>query len=272
MSTKNKPAKAYNNKEFLNSADARTLRILSEYIDPESRFKRLKITDTVVFFGSARFISSKEAGYESDKLKDERIFSDEKFPKKLRHAQKMSEMSRYYDEAVELSEKLSKFMKSISTNDRKFVVCTGGGPGIMEAANKGAYNAGYLNAGLGISLPFEQGVNKYISPELALEFHYFFMRKFWLAYMAKAAVIFPGGFGTMDELFEILTLVQTKKMNKRMLIILYGEKFWKELINFDKFVEAGVISEEDLDLFCFCNTPDEAFEKLQHYLIRLIKD
>lgn len=260
-----KTVKAYENTDFLNSADGRSLRILSEYFHPKSKFRKHKIMDTIVFFGSARLKSKREAVIEYNKIKKMNPGSAG-FAQKLRHSQLMVDMSRYYEDAVELSKRLTEWSLNLDTIANRFIVCTGGGPGIMEAANKGAKIAGGYSVGLNISIPFEQFVNKYVTNELSFEFHYFFMRKFWFAYLSKAFVIFPGGFGTMDECFEILTLVQTEKIKKKLLLVIYDEKYWKSIINFDALVERGMINEEDLKLIHFCNSVDEMFEKIVKHL------
>ncbi|MCX7797686.1 MAG: TIGR00730 family Rossman fold protein [Melioribacter sp.] len=262
MKKSKKPIKAYNNIDFLNSAEARTIRILSEYYEPKSRFEKNKIIDTIVFFGSSRIISRSEA------LKLVNQTKDGKSPaakKKFEKAVKLLEMSKYYEDAVELSRRLTEWAMKLDGNGNRFIICTGGGPGIMEAANKGAYLAGGRSIGLNISIPYEQYVNKYVDPDLAFEFHYFFMRKLWFVYLAKALIVFPGGFGTMDELMEVLTLVQTKKVVKKMKIIVYDEAYWREIINFDALIEHGTISKEDMKLFDFCNSIEEAFEKITEH-------
>lgn len=257
-----RPVKAYKNIEFLNSADARTIRILSEYYEPKSRFEKYKIVDTIVFFGSARLISRKDAlKLVNQAKKGKGTAAKKKFDK----AVKLLEMSRYYEDAVELSRRLTEWSMKLDGNGNRFIICTGGGPGIMEAANKGAYLAGGHSIGLNISIPYEQYVNKYVDPKLAFEFHYFFMRKLWFVYLAKALIVFPGGFGTMDELMEVLTLVQTKKVVKKMKIIIYDEAYWRKIINFDALIEHGTISKEDMKLFDFCNSIDEAFEKITEH-------
>jgi uncharacterized protein (TIGR00730 family) len=238
--SKDRSALAYRNQQFLDTPDARSLRILSEYLYPLSHFKQQKIHDTIVFFGSARTLE-------------------------------MGATGRYYREARELAKRLTLWSNSLHEDGRKFVICTGGGPGIMEAANRGAQDAGGKTIGLNIGLPFEQRPNPFITPELSFEFHYFFMRKFWFAYLAKALVVFPGGFGTLDELSEILTLAQTQKLEKKMSVILYGTTFWKEIINFDALVRHGMISEKDLELFQFADDVDTAFQLLEagltkHYI------
>ena len=254
------PVKAYKNQDFLNSADGRTIRILSEYYEPKARFAKNKIVDTIVFFGSARLISRKDALKLVNDAKKEKSGSSKR---NFERAVKILEMSKYYEEAVELSKKLTEWSKTINGGKKRFLICTGGGPGIMEAANKGAYLAGGHSLGLNISIPFEQYVNKYVDPKLAFEFHYFFMRKLWFVYLAKALIVFPGGFGTLDELMEVLTLVQTKKVTKKMKIIIYDEAYWREIINFDALVEHGTINKEDMKLFDFCNSVDEAFSKIK---------
>lgn len=253
------PKKAYSNPNFLNSPDARTIRILAEYLEPESRFSKYKILDTVVFFGSARLISKRAALREYAKIKNSDPKQSPNFAAKLRRAQQDLMMSRYYEDAVELSKKLTEWSINLGLDQNRFIICTGGGPGIMEAANKGAKLAGGYSIGLNISIPFEQFVNQYVTPQLKFEFHYFFMRKFWFAYLSKALIIFPGGFGTMDELFEILTLVQTGKIKKNLMILIYDEKYWKDILNFDKLADYGMVSKNDLNLFQFCNSIDDAY-------------
>jgi uncharacterized protein (TIGR00730 family) len=223
---------AYLNEKFLNSPDARALRILAEYLEPLAHFRREKVRDTVVFFGSARLTED-------------------------------SPLARYYHEARELARILTLWADQFTNSTYRFVVCTGGGPGIMEAANRGSYDAHGKTVGLNIGLPFEQLPNPYITPELSFEFHYFFMRKFWFAYLSKALVVFPGGYGTMDELMELLTLSQTQKLAKKISILLYGSAYWKEIINFDALVKYGMISPEDLDLFQYADDPQTAFELLK---------
>jgi len=257
--------KAYQNEEFLSSADGRMLRMLSEYLQPQSKFRKHKIMDTIVFFGSARLKSKRESRDHYHKIKKLNPKSA-KFAQKLREAQLMLDMSRYYEDAVELSRRLTEWSLNLETSANRFIVCTGGGPGVMEAANRGAKKAGGYSVGLNISIPFEQYVNKYVTPDLSFEFHYFFMRKFWFAYLSKAFIIFPGGFGTMDECFEILTLVQTEKIKKKLLVVVYDEKYWKSVFNFDVLVEKGMISASDLKLFNFCNSVDEVFDKVVKHL------
>ncbi len=268
MSASN-PTKAYNDTEFLNSPDARTIRLLAEYLEPQRRLRQNRVKDTIVFFGSARLKAREDAMAEKQAVIDaiQRSTKPET-PKslltQLQQAETMIEMSRYYEDAVELSRMLSEW--SLSLKKQRFYICSGGGPGIMEAANRGAHNAGAKSIGLNISLPFEQYANPYIPPELNFEFHYFFMRKFWFVYPAKAVVVFPGGFGTMDEMMELLTLVQTEKLRKDIIIVLYGGDFWNSIINFDELAKKGVISRGDLQLFKTCNTPKEAFNYLKRKL------
>jgi uncharacterized protein (TIGR00730 family) len=253
---------AYQNNPFLNSPDGRILRILSEYSEPFSRFRREQIQDTVVFFGSARFQSRADA---EDRLKEIRTAASKSgnLADEQKRAQAAVEMSRYYEDARKLASMLTEWSVQIPARRRRFVVTTGGGPGIMEAANRGAKEAGGKTIGLNINLPFEQYPNPYITPSLNFEFHYFFMRKFWFAYLAKALVIFPGGFGTLDELFEILTLAQTDKLAKKILVVIYGSAYWKKLINFQAMIDAGTIAAKDLDLFKMVDSPEEGFEVLR---------
>ena len=233
-----RPVLAFEDEKFLHSPDARSVRILSEYLKPLGVFRKHRIRDTVAFFGSAR--SHPEGPH-----------------------------SEYYEAARILAAKITVWSDSLPHANRRFVVSTGGGPGIMEAANRGAIEAGGKTIGLNIRLPFEQMPNPYISPELSLEFGYFFLRKFWFAYLAKALVVFPGGFGTMDELFEILTLVQTRKLHKEIIVILYGSAFWKEIFNFEALARHGMVSAEDLNIFQFADDPETAFTLLREGLTRL---
>jgi uncharacterized protein (TIGR00730 family) len=260
---------AYQNEPFLNSPDGRILRILAEYQEPLARFRREQIQDTVVFFGSARFQGQKDAARNlSDVEKKQASLPAAERDQDLRLAQAGVDMARYYEDARQLAHMLTKWSIQIPARRRRFVVTTGGGPGIMEAANLGAHEAGGKTIGLNIQLPFEQYPNPYITPSLNFQFHYFFMRKFWFAYLAKALVIFPGGFGTMDELFEILTLAQTDKLAKKILVVIYGSEYWNRIINFQAFVDAGAISPEDLNQFKFADSPEEAFEVLRDGLTK----
>jgi uncharacterized protein (TIGR00730 family) len=261
----NRAPLAYENKKFLNSPDGRILRILAEYQEPLSRFRRERIQDTIVFFGSARFHSRSQAE-EALQLLDKpgsATPAPEEEQERIRRARADVEMARYYEDARKLAFLVTQWTKTINQPRHRFVITTGGGPGIMEAANLGAAEAGGKTIGLNINLPFEQMPNPYISPELNFEFHYFFMRKLWFAYLSKALVVFPGGFGTFDELFELLTLTQTEKLAKRICIVVYGKDYWDRVINFQALVDAGTISPKDLQLFHWANTPEEAFEYLR---------
>ena len=258
---------AYHDLDFLESTDARPIRILAEYLEPLRRFRMHNIQDTVVFFGSARTVSQETAQSALDTLNTDAARSADDYAATLKRSQKALEWSRYYEEARELARILTEWSLSLEEPRRRFVVCSGGGPGIMEAANRGAHEAGGKTVGLNIRLPFEQGPNRYISEGLHLEFHYFFMRKFWFAYLAKALVIFPGGFGTLDEMFEILTLAQTRKLSKKLCVILYGSDYWKDVFDLKPLLEWGAVSEKDLDLLCHVDTPADAFEQLKNHLM-----
>lgn len=261
----NKAAKAYNNLKFLNSSEARAIRMLAEYYEPKARFEKFNIIDTIVFFGSARIRSKREALKNLNVLK-KKLKEGKVSKAKVEQAENAVKFSRYYEDAVELSERLTKWSKELPMEENRFIICSGGGPGIMEAANKGARKAGGPSLGLNISIPFEQFINRYVKKDLSFEFHYFFMRKFWFVYPAKALIIFPGGFGTLDELMEVLTLIQTGKIKKEMKVVVYDEAYWKKVINFDSLVEFGTISKEDLKIFDFCNTIDEVFDKITKHL------
>jgi uncharacterized protein (TIGR00730 family) len=258
------PVKAYYSRSFIDSPDARPVRILSEYLEPLERFEDLNVRDTILVFGSARTWARDRAlsHLEEAKTTGAPVHNEER---ELR-------MSRYYEDSRELARRLTEWSKGLKESGRRFVICTGGGPGIMEAANRGASEAKGENMGLGISLPFEQSTNPYITRRLAFEFHYFFMRKFWFLYLAKAVVIMPGGFGTLDELFECLTLVQTGKMHKRLPIVLYGAEFWDKVINLEALVEFGTISPEDLDLLHRSDTVDDAFDYITSQLTEYAVD
>jgi uncharacterized protein (TIGR00730 family) len=271
MTDQLKPASlAYENEPFLNSPDGRILRILAEYSEPFARFRREQIQDTVVFFGSARFQSMDDAQSNLVTIRaGDKKAND--YATNLKRAQAAVDMARYYEDARQLASMLTEWSIKIPARRRRFVVTTGGGPGIMEAANRGAKEAGGKTIGLNINLPFEQFPNPYITPSLNFEFHYFFMRKFWFAYLAKALVIFPGGFGTFDELFEILTLAQTDKLAKKILVVIYGSEYWNKLINFQAMIDAGTIAAKDLELFKMVDSPEQGFEFLrdgltQHHL------
>ena len=263
-----KPPKAYKDMEFLNSPDARVVRMIAEFLEPQRRFRKANIKDTIVMFGSARIRPRKET---LAKLRAvEAAIRRTARPTKplltsLRDAEIQVEMSRYYEDAVELSRLLTAWGKRYAS-PRRFVVCSGGGPGIMEAANKGAALARGESIGLNISLPFEQSANPFVTRGLDFEFHYFFMRKFWFVYLAKALVVFPGGFGTMDEMMEVLTLLQTDKVKKRVAVVMYGEEYWKKVLDFDALVLHGMVLREDLKLFRFMETPEEAFAYLKEFL------
>jgi hypothetical protein len=262
-----KPAAlAYKNDPFLSSPDGRILRILSEYAEPLSRFRREQIQDTVVFFGSARFHNLPTAQKKLAELERSPQLAGDKREAERKRALAAVDMARYYEDARRLAAMLTRWSSQIPARRRRFVVTTGGGPGIMEAANLGAHEAGGKTIGLNINLPFEQMPNPYITPALNFEFHYFFMRKFWFAYLSKALVVFPGGLGTMDEMFEILTLTQTQKLRKKMTVVLYGSQYWKEVINFDALVKHGTISPADLQLFEYADDPQTAFELLKEGL------
>ena len=252
--------KAYLKESFLTSSDARPLRLLAEYLEPRGRFDRYNIDDTIVFMGSARLVSREQA--------DAELRAAESGAGDLARARERLAMSRYYEDARELARRLTEWSKQLEDEERRFVVCTGGGPGIMEAANRGASEAKGLNVGLTISIPVEEFDNRYVTRELSFHFHYFFMRKFWFAYLAKALLVFPGGFGTLDELFEILTLRQTRKMKKHLTVILFGTQYWDEVIDFDALVRHGAINREDLQLFHRTDSVDEAYEITTRELTR----
>ena len=249
-----RPVKAYNNEEFLNSTDARLLRIMAEYLEPETRFEEFRVRDTVVFFGSARLLPKDKA----EKALAEAKASGEGVEK----AEMGLQMSRYYEDTRELARRMTEWSKSLEETERRFVVCSGGGPGIMEAANRGASEAKGENIGLNISLPFEQNDNPYITRRLSLEFHYFFMRKFWFSYLAKAMIVMPGGFGTLDEFMEVVTLVQTLKIKKKLPIVLFGTEYWDAILNFEPMARFGTISPHDVDLFFRTDSVDEAYDFL----------
>lgn len=273
---------AYENKGFLSSADGRMIRIVSEYLEPLARFRREQIQDTVVFFGSARFRGREEADHALELLDNTgstrpapaheqpasppEIAAGQASDLRRKRAVAAVEMARYYEDARRLAYMLTKWTKTISARKHRFVVMSGGGPGIMEAANRGAYEAGGKTVGMNISLPFEQRPNPYITPSLNFEFHYFFMRKLWFAYLSKALVVFPGGFGTLDEMFEILTLAQTHKLAKKITVLVYGSEYWKRVFDLNVLVDTGAISPKDIELFQWADTPEQAFELLRRGL------
>ena len=255
---RSRQTEAYRDEAFLNSRAARSLRILSEYIEPQSRFEHFQIEDTIVFMGSARLLSREQA--------EQALQAAQQRGDDVRQAEKCLEMSAYYEAARELAYQLTTWSKQLPAEAQRFVVCTGGGPGIMEAANRGASEAQGLNVGLTISIPIEEFDNRYVTRELSFHFHYFFMRKFWFAYLAKAVVVFPGGFGTLDELFELLTLRQTQKMRKHLPVVLYGSAYWQEVINFDALIQHGMINPDDVQIFHVTDSVDDAFTYLTDYL------
>jgi uncharacterized protein (TIGR00730 family) len=253
-----KTYKSYRSQTFLSSTAARPLRILSEYLEPKSRFDHYKVEDTIVFFGSSRIVSAKQA--ERDLATARRDGGD------VTRAETALELSRYYEATRELAHRMTEWSKGLGQGGRRFVVCSGGGPGIMEAANLGASEAKGLNVGLTISLPLEEGYNPHITRELQFEFHYFFMRKFWFAYLAKAVVVMPGGFGTLDELFELLTLVQTRKIRKHMPVVLFGTDYWEQVVDFEALARFGTIGKKDIGLCFRTDSVDQAFEYLTEQL------
>jgi len=257
----NWPPKAYKNIDFLDSAAARSIRVLCELSEPAIRFKKHKVFDTIVLFGSARTLHPDEAKRRLREAEAACKGSSEPEPEALRRlalARANMKAAPYYAATMEIAERLTRWSMGLDDKTRKFLICSGGGPGIMEAANRGAKQAGGESVGFGISLPFEQGLNPYITEDLKFEFHYFFVRKYWFVLIAKALVAFPGGFGTLDEVFETLTLVQTGKVKKPLPTVLFGGEFWNNLINFNQLVEWGVISAEDLNLFKIIDSVEEA--------------
>ena len=246
------PVQAYRNESFLNSSDARALRILSEYLEPQSRFAHYNVDDTIVFMGSARLLSEQDARAAVD--------TAEQGEGDLAQARTRLDMSRYYEAARDLARRFTEWSKDLADEERRFVVCTGGGPGIMEAANRGASEGRGMNVGLTISIPNKEFGNRFVTRELSFHFHYFFMRKFWFAYLAKAVLVFPGGFGTLDELFELLTLRQTHKIRKHLPIVLFGNEYWNEIVNWQALIDRGVIDAGDVDLFHRTDSVDDAFE------------
>jgi uncharacterized protein (TIGR00730 family) len=273
---------AYENPAFLNGPDGRLIRIVAEYMEPLARFRREHIQDTVVFFGSARFRGREEADHALELLANtgsRHPAPSEEQPASVpdiatgkasdlqrKRAVAAVAMARYYEDARRLAQMLTRWAAKIPSRRHRFVVTSGGGPGIMEAANRGAHEAGGKTIGMNIRLPFEQAPNPYISPSLNFEFHYFFMRKLWFAYLAKALVVFPGGFGTLDEMFELLTLAQTHKLAKKITVVVYGSDYWKKVFNLDALVDTGAISPKDIELFQYADTPEQAFEILRNGL------
>jgi uncharacterized protein (TIGR00730 family) len=262
------PKAPHEDHKFMSSTPARPIRILAEYIHPLAQLKKEGIGDTIVMFGSARINSHEVAMARYTRLKNEKTKRMSKDRLKqhqatIRAAKSAVEMSRYYEEARQLSHRLTTWALSLGPRPRRFVVCSGGGPGIMEAANRGAHEAGGKSIGLSIELPHEQFANPYISPELSFNFHYFFMRKLWFAQIAKALIVFPGGFGTMDELWEMMTLSQTDKMPKNTLILIYGRKYWNDVLNLKEMVRWGTINQNEYDLLQYADTVDEAFEVIR---------
>jgi uncharacterized protein (TIGR00730 family) len=259
---------AYLIEEFLRSDEARPLRILSEYLEPLRRFQDQRIQDTVVFFGSARVHSRERIERRLLRLRGSTRLPRRERELQVKRARKALEWSRYYEEARQLARLLTAWSLSLQDDLHRFVVCSGGGPGIMEAANRGAQEAGGKSIGLNISLPFEQAANRYVTEGLGFQFHYFFMRKFWFAYLAKALIAFPGGFGTLDELFEILTLSQTRKLGQRVGVLLYGREYWDPILNLEPLAEWGAIARRDLSLLHRVDTPQQAFDHLREHLER----
>src|SRR4029077_19529343 len=275
------PKSPYQDPEFLGSTAARAIRIMAEYLHPLVQLKKEGIEDTIVMFGSARIESREMALARMGRLKSKTALKlvaerKRKHQATLRDAKSALEMSRYYEEARELSKRITKWSMTLGERPRRFVICLGGGPGVMEGGKPGARGAGGKSIGLSIELPHEQFANPYISPELSLNFHYFFMRKLWFAQIAKALVVFPGGFGTMDELMEMLTLLQTGKLAKNNLIIIYGRKYWDEVLNFRAMVRWGMINPDEYKMLQFADTVDEAFhrirEGLEKYHMKLDSD
>ena len=255
MARKKKITKAYDDHEFLHGRSARCLRVLAEFIEPEERLRKHSIHNTIVFFGSALSV-------------DNQTFRKQKLDKAV-VPEKALNVSNAYEACIELAKRITAWSQTIKEPSKRFYVCSGGGPGIMEAANKGAELAGGKSIGFNISIPFEQFLNPHIPPELSFNFHYFFIRKFWFLYYAKALIGFPGGFGTMDEVFELLTLLQTRKIEKQIPVVLFGKVFWNEVINFKALEEYGVIRPVDLELFKILDDVDEAFEYITGQLRKL---
>ena len=264
------PTKAYKNLDFLNSPHARPVRMLCEYAEPRARFEKYNIRDTIVFFGSARTISAEQAqaNLQAIEQQDTAGQTNGELQEALFRAHRDLNHSKYYEDARALARKLTEWAKTLPNNHNRFAICSGGGPGIMEAANRGASEADGPSIGLNISLPMEQHPNPYQTPDLSFEFHYFFIRKFWFMYLARAMLAFPGGFGTMDELFELLTLLQTHKTHRKVPVIIYGTDFWNQVLHLDSLQKAGVISKEDKDLIRMFDDVDSAFEFLTDELTK----
>jgi len=262
---------AFHDPAFIDSPSARPVRILCEYLDPESRFRRLNVKNTIVMFGSARIrpLADAQVRLQAAENNVQKESGNPRFTEELNAARSGVQIARYYDEAQQLARRITEWSDKTRRPAQRFYICSGGGPGIMEAANRGAKDAGGRSIGLNITLPFEQAPNPYQTEDLAFDFHYFFMRKFWFVYLAKALVVFPGGFGTMDELFELLTIVQTQKTSKYMPVVLYGTQYWNEVINWDALARWGMISSEDLSLFRFFDEVEPAFDYLRQELDRI---
>ncbi len=258
----------YRDPLFMESLPARPVRIITEYIDPLERMRREKVGDTIVMFGSARILSREQALVHLHKLQKakKKRLNAEQYRVALRDAKAAVEMSGYYEEARELARRITSWSMTLGDSPRRFVICSGGGPGIMEAANRGAAEAGGKSIGLSIELPHEQRPNDYISPELSFMFHYFFMRKLWFAQLAKALIVFPGGYGTMDELWEMLTLMQTGKLQRRNLILIYGRKYWDRVLDWKHMLRCGTINKHELGLLEFADTVDQAFDRVREGL------
>ncbi len=269
MKVSPKVSLAYLDDRFMKSTPARPLRILAEYIDPLTRLQQEGVADTIVMFGSARILPRDKARTRLERAR--RAVGkrrDAAARARLRKARDVFEMSRYYEEARQLAGRITAWALTLGERPRRFVICSGGGPGIMEAANRGAAEAGGKTLGLGIELPHEQRTNRYISPELDLNFHYFFMRKLWFAQIAKALIVFPGGFGTMDELWEMLTLMQTGKLGRHHLVLIYGRRYWDRVLHWSEMVRWGTIDEHEYGVLQFADTVEEAFERVKAGLVK----